>query len=149
MTFTEFDKFFDEFVEECRKMRDTKGKEYANSENRFDNFNRIAKQIGISNAQVGMVYLTKHMDSIQSYLKTGKIHSEERIRGRFIDAVTYLILMAGMCSETEWVPLRSPYDWLPCNITSINGNSCVRPKGHTGHHQAHIEMDKSPVEVWA
>lgn len=108
MTFPEFDKFFDEFVEECRKMRDTKGKEYARDVSRFANFDRLAQRKKLPRLTIADVYLTKHMDAIESYLQTGQIHSDERIRGRFVDAVTYLILMAGMAAEedTQEKPVR-------------------------------------------
>ena len=82
-------------------MRDTKGKEYASSDDRFANFNRLATTLDMDRLKVAMVYATKHIDSINTYIKTGKIHSDERIRGRFVDAVTYFILMAGMSQEIE------------------------------------------------
>ena len=103
MTFPEFDKFFDEFVEECKKMRDTKGKEYASSEDRFANFNRLAQTLDLDRLKIAQVYVQKHLDSIATYIKTGKIHCEERIIGRFIDVVTYMILMAGMVHEQELI----------------------------------------------
>lgn len=99
MTFPEFDKFFDAFVLQCMEMRDTKGKEYAHGDSRFANFDRGAERLGITREMVANVYLHKHLDSIDSFIATGKVHSEN-IRGRFIDAVTYLILMAGMVEET-------------------------------------------------
>lgn len=101
MTFPEFDKFFDEFIDECRKMRDTKGKEYARDASRFANFDRLAERKKLPRLTIADVYLTKHLDAIESYLQTGTIHSTERIRGRFVDAVTYLILMAGMAAESD------------------------------------------------
>lgn len=109
-------------------MRDSKGKEYANSADRFANFNRISAQVGITNAQVGMVYLTKHLDSIQSYLKTGRIHSTERIRGRFVDAVTYLVLMAGMCEEVLSTPTLHVYGE---GDTIIKGTSALDSEATT------------------
>ncbi len=101
MTFTEFDLFQEHLIEDVILMKDTKGKEYANSEDRFANFNRIAKDLGMTNTQVGWVYLRKHLDAIAYYCKVGHIGSTEPIRGRFIDAITYLTLMAGMVEERE------------------------------------------------
>lgn len=101
MTFEEFDKFTQELLTEVVKMRDTKGKEYANSTDRFDNFNRLSKRLDLSREKVLMVYLSKHMDSIDSYIVNGKTFSNEAIRGRIIDAITYLTLLAGMIEERK------------------------------------------------
>lgn len=95
-TFEDFDKFFDSFIEECRKMRDSKGKEYAHSQSRFANFNRASERLGISREMVANVYLHKHLDAIDSYILRKESYSGENIRGRLIDAVTYLVLIAGM-----------------------------------------------------
>lgn len=79
-------------------MRDTKGKEYAHSESRFANFDRGAERLGISRTMILNVYLHKHLDAIDSYVKTGQVHSEA-IRGRIVDAITYLGLLAGILEE--------------------------------------------------
>lgn len=101
MTFLEFDKFFDDFIQECRGMRDTKGKEYANGTSRFGNFDRLAKTLEMDRLKIAQVYVQKHLDSLNSYIKTGEVYSQERIRGRIIDIVTYMILMAGMIEDTD------------------------------------------------
>lgn len=82
-------------------MKDTKGKEYANSTSRFANFDRLAERLGVSNLIVGWVYITKHLDSIESFIKTGRTFSTEPIEGRLVDAITYLTLIAGMIREKE------------------------------------------------
>jgi len=99
MTFEDFDKWQAELWAECVKMRDTKGREYSHEKDRFANFNRLANELGISNVTVGWVYLKKHLDSIASYVKDGKTHSVEPIRGRIIDAIVYLTLIGGMIEE--------------------------------------------------
>ncbi len=101
MTFEEFDKFQDELWQECVKMRDTKGKEYAHDSDRFANFNRLARELDVRNILIGWVYLTKHLDSIGSFIKTGRTFSSEGIRGRIVDAIVYLTLIAGMIEEDE------------------------------------------------
>ncbi len=95
-TFEDFEKYFDQFFADCQKMRDTKGKEYAHSTSRFANFNRAAERLGISREMVANVYLHKHLDAIDSYIMHKETYSGENIRGRLIDAVTYLILIGGM-----------------------------------------------------
>ncbi len=101
MTFEVFDRYHDELLAKVKGMRDTKGKEYANSEDRFANFNRIAQRQGITRLQVASVYLTKHLDGIESFVKNGRTYSDERIEGRIVDAITYLSLIAGMIREDE------------------------------------------------
>lgn len=126
MTFQEFDKLFDGLFAQCRKMRDTKGKEYANTAtDRLANFKDIANELGIitigdvrraltkvgwhpdladdlfaelkPNAKaVLLVYLMKHIRSIEAWVKNGEISSNERIEGRIVDAMTYLGLLWGL-----------------------------------------------------
>lgn len=99
MTFEDFDKFTEEILTEVRKMRDTKGKEYARTKDRFDNFNRLGVTLNLPRYKVWQVYFYKHIDSINSYVDNGTEFSEEKIRGRIVDAVTYLLLLAGMIEE--------------------------------------------------
>ncbi len=106
MTFPEFDKFQQELLKEVVGMRDTKGKEYAHSEDRFANFNRLAAGLNLPNYLIGWVYCKKHLDSIESFMKDGKVYSNEAIQSRFLDAITYLILIAGMVREFELSKLQ-------------------------------------------
>lgn len=100
MTFEEFDQFSEELIAECFKMRTTKGKEYAHSSvDRFANFKRISERKGITPEMVASIYLQKHLDGIESFINTGLIHSGEGVRGRIIDAITYLMLLAGILEE--------------------------------------------------
>jgi hypothetical protein len=101
MTFQQFDKYQEELLKQVVVMKDTKGKEYANSEDRFANFNRLAPRLGISNLAVCLVYLTKHMDAIESYCKNERTYSTESIQGRIVDAITYLTLLGGMIKQCE------------------------------------------------
>lgn len=96
MDFPTFDEFFDKLILECRGMRDTKGKEYAHSTSRFTNFDRASERLGISRLMVANVYLHKHLDAIDSYILHKETYSGENIRGRIVDAITYLCLIAGM-----------------------------------------------------
>ncbi len=101
MTFEEFDKFQEELFAECKKMRDTKGKEYAHAEDRFANFNRTAERKGVDRLLVAGILLDKHLDAIDSFIKTGKVESAEGIRGRGVDAIVYISLILGMIKEKE------------------------------------------------
>tara|TARA_R110000868_G_scaffold100015_2_gene274993 strand:- start:16846 stop:17196 length:351 start_codon:yes stop_codon:yes gene_type:complete len=98
VNFPEFEKYFDQLIGKCKGMRDTKGKEYANSTDRFANFDRLATTLDLPRLKIAQVYLQKHLDSINHYVKTGT-EGAEPIEGRFVDAITYLSLMAGMVHE--------------------------------------------------
>jgi hypothetical protein len=99
VTFDQFNSFQDALLEEVRGMAKTKGKEYANGEDRFGNFNRLAQRLKISREHVLYVYLGKHLDGIETRLVTGQTFSAEGTRGRIVDAITYLTLLAGMLEE--------------------------------------------------
>lgn len=103
MTFEEFDTFQKSLLAEVVHMRDTKGKEYAHSESRFANFDRLSEGLGIPNYKIGWIYCKKHLDSIESYMKEGQTFSNETINSRFVDAITYLTLIAGMVEESRGI----------------------------------------------
>ena len=50
-----------------------------------------------------MVYLLKHIDSIRYYILHGTEASDEKIEGRILDAVNYLVLLYGMIYEKEHI----------------------------------------------
>jgi len=99
MNFPQFDEFQSGLLAEVVAMKNTKGKEYANSSDRFENFNRLAKQLELPRDKVLLVYLTKHLDAINYYTKTRNDSPSEPIRGRIVDAITYLTILAGMWAE--------------------------------------------------
>ena len=100
MTHQNFDEYQIKLIEKVIGMRDTKGKEYANSESRFANFDRAAAELGLTNIQVAWVYIKKHLDGIASFCRTEKELSES-IEGRIVDAIVYLTLIAGMIVEKQ------------------------------------------------
>lgn len=106
MTFLEFEKYHEELMKDAIRLKDTKGKEYANSENRFANFDRLSVRLRLPNLQIALVLLTKHMDAIESYIANGRTYSTEPIRGRIIDAINYLTLIGGMIAEKEEVKAK-------------------------------------------
>lgn len=85
---------------ECRGTRDSGQKEYALSEDAFDNFNRLATLLNQDRKIILWIYLQKHLDGIVSHLK-GHTSQREPVRGRIKDAIVYLTLLAGMIEEDE------------------------------------------------
>ena len=85
-------------------------KEYAHdTENVFANFERVALSLDISKEKALMVYLMKHMDGINAYIKGHKSQRED-VTGRIKDAIVYLCLLWGMVDDDKVQP----------HITSFN-----------------------------
>lgn len=100
MTFEEFDRYQAELLSKVVLMKDTKGKEYANSENRFANFDRLAEELELTNLEVAWVYVAKHLDSIKQAIRTRIYEGRaEPLEGRFVDVIVYMTLIAGMVKE--------------------------------------------------
>ena len=83
------------------RTRDAGQKEYAHTEsNVFANFERVAEGLNISKEQALMVYLMKHMDGINAWIKGHKSQRED-VTGRIKDAIVYLQLLWAMIEEDE------------------------------------------------
>ena len=145
MTFEQFDKWQEELWKECVEMRDTKGKEYSHTVDRFDNFMRLARELDMDPVKVGWVYAKKHLDSIASFIKTGKEHSTEPIRGRIVDAIVYLTLIGGMIQEKQWKDSEaSPVGQYFCECPVKVGDRVVhRKSGDSGI----VDIIHSPTSV--
>lgn len=100
MTFEQFDSLQAALHVNIVSMTSTKGHEYANSDDRLANFKEVAAEIGITPEQVLLVYLKKHMRSVDAYCKNGKVFSEP-IKGRIIDAILYLELLAALIEDRQ------------------------------------------------
>lgn len=90
--------FADDILAECRTVMSQGSQEYASADNKFDNFDRAARELrrnerlaDITAYDVALVYFRKHVDSI-----VGGVSLREDMRGRYIDAINYLLLLAGM-----------------------------------------------------
>lgn len=87
-------------------LTESKGQEYANSsESQTANFERQAVALGLPPEAVLMVYLSKHIDSIQCYIrhlqgKAGYVSSEP-IEGRISDAILYLCLLRALVEDRK------------------------------------------------
>ena len=100
MNATEFeDRFLKTTLEELIHLTRTKGREYANNDDQLANFKRLGTQLGLRPEQVLYVYLAKHLDSIQSFLRHPEQDLSEPIEGRIDDAILYLILLKALLDE--------------------------------------------------
>ena len=79
------------------ELTHSKGTEYATSDDRLSNFKDIARTYSMEPEQVLMIYMAKHLRSIESYTRdvasgTERVYSEP-IEGRIDDAILYLVLL--------------------------------------------------------
>ena len=94
-----FNKLFIDIIAEIKETRDSGQKEYAHAEdNVFANFERVAEGLDISREKALMVYLMKHMDGINAWIKGHKSQRED-VTGRIKDAIVYLCLLWGKAKE--------------------------------------------------
>ena len=93
MNKAEFQEVLRETNDTLRALTDTKGREYANSLDQLANFKRLSAQLGLTKEQVVMVYLSKHLDSVHSYVRNPDQDLSEPIQGRIHDAILYLVLL--------------------------------------------------------
>lgn len=101
-----FGRSIDELHERLKQLTATKGAEYTRgADNRFENFERQAQSLGLTREQVLFVFLTKHLDSITTYVKDRAAGRErayaEPMTGRVDDAILYLLLLRGMVQQNE------------------------------------------------
>lgn len=96
-----FDSLFLKIIASVKETRDDGQKEYAHTEdNVFANFERVSNSLDISREQALMVYLMKHMDGINAWIKGHKSQRED-VTGRIKDAIVYLCLLWGMSEAKE------------------------------------------------
>ena len=93
MTNNQFTKFIKNFRRKQDELISRKGHDYTiGNKDRLFNFKFVAELIGITPAQVAAVYWLKHILAILTYVKFGKVESED-IDSRFFDESNYNALM--------------------------------------------------------
>lgn len=97
-----------EFLEYCgvldnRSYDIMKGKRPSyttGSENALENFDTIARKMGIQPGIVAFIYFQKQADAIATYFK-GIRNDPEPIESRFADAINYLRLMYAIARRED------------------------------------------------
>lgn len=102
MKLKEFFDYVESLDTRCNEILGLANREYASEDNKFYNFEVIASLMSqggrkITPHDVASIYMLKHMFSI-----VRGVSKRETMEGRYIDAINYLKLMAGM-SQTEKV----------------------------------------------
>jgi hypothetical protein len=97
----EFGKFTETFMEEQKQILKVKGADYSDvTTDRLSNFRAVGYLQCVAARMVWCVYMLKHVFAILTWVRTGKVHSEE-LRGRFLDLANYAILGAALATEEE------------------------------------------------
>ena len=106
MTPEQFEILRDEFLIREARILDWKAGEYTANRDRLLNFREVADFLGQKPAEVALVYLLKHVQSIALSVRTGKYawawekEGGEGLKQRIADARNYLLLLAA-CLEEE------------------------------------------------
>lgn len=96
----EYNKLREEIIKEAFEVSDAKGRDYTrSSEDVLANFKTVAERIGISPMKSLLVYMSKHSDAIENYIKNDGAFESEPIKGRIIDNINYLILLWCIINE--------------------------------------------------
>ena len=97
MTYEEFNKFRDDFLERAGSLSARKSEEYTiSSLDKLYNFKHVAERLGITPEQSLMTYVLKHVDAVCNDAKTGATVSDETVESRAMDICNYMILYAAL-----------------------------------------------------
>lgn len=93
----------------AREIMEAKGAEYANDDDRCENFKIAAELLGVDPLTVWAVYFFKHISSIMTFVKVGGDETKlsEPIEGRFQDAINYLVLGSALICDRRREPQPS------------------------------------------
>lgn len=101
----DFHKLVSATVQETARLLISKGEEYAGSEDRLANFKRGAELTGTSPLQVALIYMSKHYDSIATFIRKDAAGYEqilsEPIEGRLDDLINYCYLIKALIVEKK------------------------------------------------
>ncbi len=100
----------DEFLKTyCFPVMLAKGRDYAGTDHQADvnaNFKRAGERWGIGTLQAWGVYFGKHIDAIETFIRTDGAAQSEPILGRITDAVNYLFILLALLEDVELVPYQ-------------------------------------------
>jgi hypothetical protein len=109
----DFKRIVDTTIQDTAAILIAKGEEYAGSADRLANFKRGATLTGITPLQCCFVYMSKHYDSISTYVKKDAQGFEQKlsepIEGRLDDMINYCFLMKGLIQESKELKSTTPF----------------------------------------
>lgn len=93
----EFNKQRDSLLEEAFQISKNKGKDYSrDNEDVLYNFKSVGERLGMNPLDVLMIYMLKHQDAIETFVRSKGQSESEPIRQRIIDNINYLTLLYGL-----------------------------------------------------
>lgn len=98
------DKLVEATVKKIKQIFNTKGKDYADSEDVLANFKEEAERLGLTPFQVLMIYKNKHERSINSAVKRNPRRPQrlgEPLDESVIDSIVYNLLLLCMMAEAK------------------------------------------------
>jgi len=102
MTDQEFMITVDESITKCRKILNSKGKDYSFEDDRFSNFRSAAGLLSSTPEQALYGMLAKHLVAINDFIDNdamGKVVLKKDWESKIYDAINYLWLLQGMLKE--------------------------------------------------
>jgi len=110
MTFKEFDQIIYNFEKQIQAISASKGREYANGEDRLGNFKRISEELDeLSPMKVAWVFIAKHLDSIKFAINNPSIETSEKFESRCLDVIVYMMLLYALYIEEQEKVLYALY----------------------------------------
>ncbi len=100
MTHKQREEIITSVLQEAEKLREVKGNDYSGTEDCNSNFKRLGKKLNLTPETILWVYLTKHLDSIETFIREGKVASEP-IDSRIIDSINYLLILQSLINESR------------------------------------------------
>lgn len=100
MTPAEFKQILIATLDRLIELTDSKGAEYAHSSDQLANFKRLSSRLSLTPEQILIVYLTKHLDAIENYVRNPWQDLSEPIEGRIDDAILYLCLLKALIRDS-------------------------------------------------
>jgi len=106
MTYEERQKIIEELTQKRFQLLFNKGKEYSGGNQDINwNFKEVAQRLGTRLAGspifVCLVYLEKHLISLEKWARDGKLSSGEDIHSRLADLKNYLDILETLIIEEE------------------------------------------------
>lgn len=102
MNSKEFESLLAQTFQTMQFLTRTKGEEYKGAEDeQLGNFYRGATDAGVSPHVVWLVFFNKHFDAVKSFVRNGKVLSQEHIEGRIDDAILYLVLFKALVRDED------------------------------------------------
>ena len=95
----DFAKVAEKQVNTCWNVLCDKSPEYDFGEDKFRNFKKASALLGISQEEVLLGYLTKHIISLCDMIPKANDFTEDKFEEKITDTINYLLLLKGMLAE--------------------------------------------------